>query len=420
MRETIDFGSWVAGWSALAFVVVYGAIVLINVWHTHRARQAIATRILVTGTRGKSGTVRLLHAALSGTHRSYAKISGAAAKELLPDGTEIDTPRIGTTSVCELPQSMRRAASHTVSHGIFECMAVTPELISLVQRSHVQAQIVVIPTIRLDHLEEEGLTEFEIGRSVFDAAVDSCRVLATAVDQIDLLEYYRLVCHQKDITLIEVRANDNTPQFPGHHPTNVALALAVAEYLGVARKTALAGMDAVSFEPRAKDFHVLTTGDCEMVLIDLGSANDPESAWEALSGVHTNADVLVPILVNRWERPLRAISFFASVRLHFPVVGVAGTLAGWMNSRHLHRDYRRSARHERTEFFEVTTQMARHPDKLCQAIRSHLETDHRRLVLVTLENVHDRTLEILHRTFDTHGERHLLSELSAHTPEARP
>lgn len=404
MRDAIDWGSWVAGWTALAFVVIYGVFVVVNTVANYRARQSLDCRILVTGSRGKSGTVRLVHAALSGQRRVYSKISGAAARELRADGTEINTPRAGTTSVCELPQSMRRAAKDNASIGVFECMAVTPKLIEMVQRVHIQAHMVIIPTIRLDHLEEEGLTEFEIGKSIFDA-ITTADVIVSAVEQPDIIEYYREQCEQRGIEFIHVNPAENHHRVTGHHPTNLAVALRVAAYLGVDREVALEGLQSVTFEPRVLSYQSITRDSGSVVsLVDIGSANDPQSAWEALDRLEFDSRVIVPVMVNRWERPLRAISFFASLRQHFSLVGVAGTLGSWMNSRHNQTAYRHSVDHERTEFFRVTRSMARRPEALAKDIERRLGRSVEHLVIVLVENNHEATTDLLRKRFDRLGE----------------
>ena len=404
MREAVDWGSWVAGWTALAFVVIYGIFVIVNTVANHRARNSLDYRILVSGTRGKSGTVRLVHAVLSGSHRVYSKISGAAARELRVDGREIPTPRAGSTSVCELPQSMRRAAKDQAKVGVFECMAVTPSLINLVQRVHIQAHMVIIPTIRLDHLEEEGLNEFEIGKNIFDA-VAHAEVLVTAVDQPDILDYYRQECEARGIELIIVAVSADTPRITGHHPTNVAIALRVAEYMGISRDDAIGRLQMTTFEPRALDFQrIERPGGKAISLVDLGSANDPESAWEAFNAITLASQVVVPLMVNRWERPLRAISFFATLRQHFPLVGVVGTLGRWMNTRHRDDHYRHSSPHERTDFFSVTRRMVADPEALAVEVESRLgrEVDH--LIFVLVENNHEPSVDRLRERFDTLGE----------------
>ncbi|AVG23062.1 poly-gamma-glutamate synthase PgsB/CapB [Pontimonas salivibrio] len=414
MGNAVDFGSWVAGWTALAFVVSYGIFVLVNARANHRAREALDYRILVTGSRGKSGTVRLVHAALSGDFRVYSKVSGVAARERRGDGSEIPTPRAGTTSVCELPQAMRRAAKDLADVGVFECMAVTPSLIELVQKSHIRAHMVVIPTIRLDHLEEEGLSEFEIGKSIFDS-INRCDVVITAVTQPDIVQYYREQSERHSIELIEVDPREGGVAIRGHHPTNAVLALQVAEYLGLELRHARSNMERASLEPHALEgYQVRRANGHTVTLIDLGSANDPESSWEAFASLERESQVLVPVMVNRWERPLRAISFFASLRQHFEVVGVAGGLARWMNTRHHHHLYRDSVVHTPTTFFSLTRSLVRDPEKLAQEMSNHLGQDVEQLALVLVENVHEPTADILRNTFRRRGTMVRLDQMGAH------
>lgn len=403
MRESIDFTSWVAGWTALTFVVVYGALVIGSVVQTAQARKKIPVRILVTGSRGKSGTVRLLHAVLSAWQPSYAKITGTSAREIFPDGREVETRRIGSTSSSEMPRAIRRAAQSGAWVGVFECMAISPHLIRMVQDSHVRARIVVIPAVRLDHLEEEGLSEFEIGKNIIDS-IDGCEAIVTGVDQPDILEYYRGYCRERGIDLDVVHPDANTPECVGHHPTNVAVALAVAERLGVDRNLALAGIAGVSVEPRELQFQRVTLADgFQMDLIDLGGANDPQSAWEAIAREGFDHSPVVPILVNRWERPLRSVSFFAGFRGSAPHVAVAGTLTRWLATRHKKASYADTRKHRETQFFGLSLLLAKNLDELGRAIRERVKTPTGRVVLVLLENTHEYSADILRDTFERDG-----------------
>lgn len=404
MRESIDFTSWVAGWTALAFVVGYGVLVIGSVIATARARKAIPVRILVTGSRGKSGTVRLLHAVLSAWQPSYAKITGTAARELFPDGREVETVRIGSTSASEMPHSIRRAAKSGALVGIFECMAISPHLIRLLQHSHVQAKIVAIPAVRLDHLEEEGLSEFEIGKNIIDS-IDGCEAIVTGIDQPTLLEYLQKYCTEHGIDLEVVHADKKTPECVGHHPTNVAVALAVAERLGVDRALALQGIANVSLEPRALEFRRLTLADgFQLDLIDLGGANDPQSAWEAIQRTGFDHSPIVPILVNRWERPLRSVSFYASFRGSTPYILVAGTLTRWLGTRHTRAAYRKGSRRRDSQYLGLSLLWAKDPEVLAGQLRSRIKAPHNRIVLVLLENTHEYAADVLRDTFATRGE----------------
>lgn len=405
MRPSVDVSTWVAGWTALAFVVAYGINVVGSVIATAKAREKIPHRILVTGSRGKSGTVRLLHAVLSEWQPTYAKITGTVARELFPDGSEKETTRVGSTSSSEVPLSIRRAAKLGALVGVFECMAITPALIKMIQDSHVRADMVVIPTIRLDHLEEEGLSEFEIGKNIIDA-IDGCKVIVSHIDQPALSAYLREYCEERGIELVEIDPSADIPECAGHHPTNVAVALAVADRLGVERSLALRGLAGVSLEPRSTEFARVAFDDgSQMDVIDLGGANDPQSAWEAIKRIGFDHAPVVPILVNRWERPLRSVSFFGGFRGWAPLMGVAGTLRGWM----IARESRFSANAGRpgdhsTEYFGLSFRLARNPKALMELIRSKISLPDNRVVVVILENTHNAQIDAFRRSLESQGQ----------------
>lgn len=409
MRTSVDISTWVAGWTALVTVVLYGVLVVSSVIRTSRARQSLPIRILVTGSRGKSGTVRLLHAVLKGWQPSYAKITGTVARELLPEGTEREIVRVGSATSSEMPRSIRRAAQSGASVGIFECMAITPALIRMVQESHVQARYVVIPTIRLDHMEEEGFTEWEIGTNIMNA-IDGCEVVFSGVDQPELEKYFREYCRERGIEFVLARPDKSTPICAGHHPTNVALALAVARHLGVDPKVAASGLESVSFEPMATEFYRITNDGMALDLFDLGGANDPQSAWEAIRQTGFDHSPVIPILVNRWERPLRSVSFFASFRGSAPLIGVAGTLPRWVASRHKNLTYHESRDHLSSQFFSVTPRLAKDPQALMGVIGETLSLSEGRVILLLLENTHDTAAELLRHSFALLGEKRSVME----------
>ncbi len=137
-------------------VVAFGIVVFLlskEAVELKRARTNIPTRILVLGSRGKSGTVRLVRSMLGGSDiPSYAKITGTVAQEINVAGNVSETFRLGPVSATEMSDVLIRADEDGAKAGVFECMAVAPKLIAFVQNKIVQAPIVIIPTIRLDHL----------------------------------------------------------------------------------------------------------------------------------------------------------------------------------------------------------------------------------------------------------------------------
>ena len=76
---------------AASLVVLAGIIAGWWAWTTRitKEREGIPVTILITGSRGKSSTVRLLHAALTEAgFNPYGKITGTAAAEISTDGSE--------------------------------------------------------------------------------------------------------------------------------------------------------------------------------------------------------------------------------------------------------------------------------------------------------------------------------------------
>ena len=404
--QSIDFSSWIAGWTSLAAVVAFGIFLILNSVRVAKSRKSIATRILVTGSRGKSGTVRLIHAALTANDiASYAKITGTEASELFVDKTEVETRRLGPATTCEMNTALIRAAKQDPQVGIFECMAVSPKIIKLVTEELVKPEIVIIPTIRLDHLEEEGLSEFEIAMTVLNAA-SAAKIIFTGVSQPEIVAAYREFAQEHNLDIRFVLSDPGLPEIPGHHPTNIALALAVAEEMGVSREAGIEAMRQSSLEPNARTFERIERADgSELLLIDLGAANDPESAREAFTHLGLNRGHIAPVIVNRWERPLRSLTFISAAYGRFGTVGVAGTLHTWAN-RWVKRENRRLNNHgAHTRFVKLGFLTARKPEAIWAWTQRFRRLEHRASrSIVLFENIHDRSADRLRKTFASTGQ----------------
>jgi len=405
MREPIDFSSWVAGLTALAFVLAYGVYVIIRARRHEQALRALSVRVLVTGSRGKSGTVRLIHQIVRDSGRAaYAKVTGTTAVELLPEGTEVPTRRLAAASVSEMPEAVIKARSLEADVGVFECMAVTPELIKLVHTSHVRSDIVVIPTIRLDHLEEEGLTEQEIARNIVES-LPGCKHLVVGIEQPDVLDVVQAFCDANDITLTTARSTPDQPQVVGHHPTNVAVALEVAKLLGIDDEVARRSLFTASVEPRSLTMLLLEQTDGpDIGLVDLSGANDPQSAYEAIEGLGLNDETVVPILVHRWERPLRSLIFMSAVLGRFQTVGVSGPFWVWTKSFHPRLPDDSPQNHPDGSVVKITRSMAKKPELLVRRlIEREAHDPDSRVTVMLLENTHDSTADLLRKTFAREG-----------------
>lgn len=311
--------------------IAFAAILLAwgtEAWKLHKARKDIPIRILVVGSRGKSGTVRLLTSLLSETGTpTYGKITGTVAEEIDVTGEVFETKRLGPVSASEMSDVLQRADKHNAQAAVLECMAVAPKLIGFVQNRVVRAETVIIPTIRLDHLEDEGDTIVGIAKSILQE-LHNVKTLITGETNPEVLRVMTWWAKKNHVKFISVAANELTPVADGHHPTNVETALAVAGEYGISREVATQALQKATTEPDAnlaweiiKDGHV-------MRFSDLGGANDPQSSAEAVLRAQSIApdNTIIPILVNRWDRPLRSIAFANSLRANpnTPRVGIIG------------------------------------------------------------------------------------------------
>ena len=291
-----------------------------------RARSRARIRIVVTGSRGKSGTVRLVHSVLSHSGiQTYAKITGAIAEELHVDGDSLPTLRIGPISATEMVSAVKRGNRDKAQALVLECMAVAPKLIAFVINEVVKPTIVIIPTIRLDHLEDEGHSLEQITRNIVTPMRD-VDTLITGDTDIRVLETLRTLAKEQDFHLIEARVHDSQPIVNEQHPVNVAIALAVATQVGIPHEVARDAIYGTTHEPNAGIGWWVEHHGKRTFVADLGSANDVQSAREAVDAVRRFIGPempIIPVIANRWDRPLRGRSFVASVALtpgELPVV----------------------------------------------------------------------------------------------------
>ncbi len=306
----------------------------------YQVREQLEPRILVAGTRGKSSTIRLIHALLAEADlRPWGRVTGTVAEELSPDGQVIRIDRKGQHSVVELFDTVHRAASNHAKSLVCECMAVKPDLIELTQSVFLRADIAVITNVRSDHLEDEGLDLSEIARSLCAVAEGAPLVVSSETD-LGIREILREGVSARNGEIIFTTGADVDDEIlkalPNEHPDNIAVALAIADRLEIPREIALGGMRKATHEPFALDptAHRATYRSRNLIFSNLGSINDPQSARRALDAVKvvapdSSVDALahVAIIVSRWDRPLRSMQFAGFVDpAEFDAVLIAGPI----------------------------------------------------------------------------------------------
>ncbi|SMC67053.1 poly-gamma-glutamate synthase PgsB [Kibdelosporangium aridum] len=241
----------------------------------------IPTRVLINGIRGKSSITRLCAGALRGGGLvTVAKTTGTAARFIHPDGSEEPVYRkFGIANVVEQIGIVRRAAAYEPDVLAIECMAVQPDLQEINQSKLIQSTIGVLCNVREDHLAEMGPTLDDVARSL-SRSMPVGGVCVTAEQE--RLHILQEEAARRDCKLVAVDASSVTDdQMAGFSwitfKENVAIALAVADLLGVNRQSALAGMWAAAPDPGVLSVQRYQVGSLRLRFANIFAANDPES-----------------------------------------------------------------------------------------------------------------------------------------------
>lgn len=311
--------------AVLAATVFVGVAATWGLWSRRNVQrlQRIPLRILVTGTRGKSSTVRLIHSALREAGIPVlGKMTGTASRELDTAGVEHPTNRVGQVSILEMIETVHRSFARDAVPPqaiVLECMAVTPHLIELCASDMVRPQVSVITNALWDHLEEQGTTLQDIAMSLSES-MPGAELVVTAEHRVATLATLSYEARLQGAAIDAVDGNDVPAEIleeiPGAHPDNIAMALAVAAYAGVDRATAVRGMAAATSEPLPTRPVTASIDGITWWYRDIGSINDTDSLTPALAEAKAQmppSAVTLVILTTRWDRPLRAIQFASSI-----------------------------------------------------------------------------------------------------------
>ncbi|MBC8425238.1 poly-gamma-glutamate synthase PgsB [bacterium] len=295
-------------------LLLLAVITVLGMWEMGRhrfMRRRIPLRIHVNGSRGKSSVTRLIAAGLqAGGVRTCAKTTGSAARFIHVDGSESPVVRNGSPNIREQLRVFRRAVSEKAEALVLECMAVRPDLQWVCEHRIVGSTHGVITNVRSDHLEVQGPRLDDVARSLAGTVPQG----ATLFTGEDAFAPY-----------LERKARDRGSSFHATDPAtvsdrelapfayvefaeNVSLALDVCESVGIARETALAGMQQVRPDVGALDRVRIDVPGKEVHFVNAFAANDPESTsriWEHL-GLSKSPEAAIVLYNNRSDRMRRA------------------------------------------------------------------------------------------------------------------
>ncbi len=218
-----------------------------------RARADVPLSVGGWGTRGKSGTERLKAALFQALGcEVLVKTTGCEAMFIhaVPEvpACEVFIYRAyDKATVWEQRDLLRLAARLGVDVFLWECMALGPELVELLQQGWMRDDLATLTNAYPDHENLQGPAGIDIPR-VMARFVPRGRLFLTAEEQ--MLPILREAAAEGGAELVHVEWRDHAllPQdlldrFPyDEHPRNVALSLKLAAALGVDRETALKEM----------------------------------------------------------------------------------------------------------------------------------------------------------------------------------
>jgi poly-gamma-glutamate synthase PgsB/CapB len=411
--EWTSRGAMGAAISAVAFLVpaLYWWVRLRKI---QRGLLEIPIRILVTGSRGKSSLVRHLHAVfLAAGYSVYAKTTGTAAAEITSNNGELETHRYGQVCVLEMVETnervIRKAKETKVI--IYECMAVSPKLISLVARLMVKPTVVVITNALFDHLEEEGKTHAEIAHSLVNAIAPETQYVITADHLAGNRAIFEVAATLQDAKFVfadsALTADSINNANPNLHKDNVAVCAKIGEIFSMPTMDVVEGLKKTSVEKSDREIVEFKKADYTYRFYDFGSINDTESlnfAWQSFDSKHEPGAFTLAILVNRWDRPLRAISFASNVSpIRFDAVGLIGELDIQIARELLNQGWDQSRILRFANFARFSDQWL---EELHQFILQHANS-HKLIEICLLENIHnplaDRIRERLQSEVKNHA-----------------
>ena len=257
------------------------------------------TRVLVTGSRGKSSIVRLLHAAMNAQGLStYARITGVVPRELGPHGIRTISRTAGV-HVEEMRWWLRRLPV-SVGGIVLENSAISAEFQSLAAR-WLRPDVTVLTNTLPDHQELWG-TSSESAAEVLVAGVPKKARLVLPAD-LESDEYLMELLNRRHCQLIFSEPVSEAGE--GYHAVNTGLALTTVKCLGFTTAPALAAM--LGIKPDRYDFHVARCGGAEVAMAF--AVNDITSTRNLFRSLMWPKSETRLIYNHRADRPGRFQSF---------------------------------------------------------------------------------------------------------------
>lgn len=249
-----------------------------------RWRKQIPQTIIVTGTRGKSTTARLLASVLRSDGRKVlAKTTGSRPTLHWPDGSQTEMRRRGQASVLEQKRLLELAASLEVDFLVAEVMSIHAENHIAEAHQLLRPDLVVVTNTWPDHIDAQGETEEEIAATLSLDVVPGATVFLTRHCRRNAFEQAVFRAEGRMVIVEENRCApmvDRNPDLAGSEfADNLDLVCAVARELDIENEVIEAGLADASGYPGAFAVREIRSNESgkRVYFVDAFAANDPVS-----------------------------------------------------------------------------------------------------------------------------------------------
>ncbi|MCP3029635.1 poly-gamma-glutamate synthase PgsB [Halobacillus sp. A5] len=288
--------------------------------------ESIPVRVNVNGIRGKSTVTRLITGVLQKTgYKTVGKTTGTDARMLYWfDGQEepikrrMEGPNIG-----EQRKVLEKTVQLNADALVSECMAVKPDYQVIFQEELLQANIGLIVNVLEDHMDVLGPTLEEVADSFGNAIPYDGDLI---VNESPYVTHFREIAAERNTKVHVCDTSLVSEEFLKKFeymvfPENAALALSVADILGIDHEIARQGMLEAWPDPGA--MQILPIGDESnpSFLVNGFSANDPTSTlniWERVKQLSYPTEDPVVIMNCRSDRVDRTEQFVSQVLPYLP------------------------------------------------------------------------------------------------------
>ncbi|MGI6075778.1 MAG: Mur ligase family protein [Pyramidobacter sp.] len=255
-------------------------------------------RVAVTGSRGKSGVVRLIHAGFCACGlKAYARITGVLPRELNPLG-ERPILRPSGANVSEMKWWLKTLPAD-VEAIVMENSAVSPELQELCPL-WLRPQVTVLTNIRPDHESFWGSGEGNVLRALSGGLPRGKQVVVP--EALAPMPALRYLAERKNLKILPAEAVTGLPVFLS---LNVGLALEACAAFGLDRERCLEAMRALP--PDFADFAILSIGEGRLAFAF--SANDVATTEDLFQSTGWNREDVAVLFNHRSDRIDRFCAF---------------------------------------------------------------------------------------------------------------